>query len=76
MGNYTFRTAQNQDIPAIKELIFKILLEFGLQPDPTCTDADLNDIEANYLQNGGAFYLIENTDGKIIGTGGHCAKFI
>ena len=70
MQNFIFRTAQNQDIPAIKELIFKVLLEFGLQPDPNSTDADLNDIKANYLNNGGAFYVIENPDGLIVGTGG------
>jgi putative acetyltransferase len=70
MQNYTFRTANNQDISAIKELVFKVLLEFGLQPDPSSTDADLDDIEANYLNHGGMFYVIENADGQIIGTGG------
>lgn len=70
MQNYSFRAANNQDIPAIKELIFKVLLEFGLQPDPESTDADLNDIETNYHQNNGVFHVIENPDGEIIGTGG------
>ncbi len=70
MQNYTFRTASNQDISAIKELVFKVLLEFGLQPDLSSTDADLNDIDANYLNHGGMFYVIENADGQIIGTGG------
>ena len=70
MQNYIFRTASNQDISAIKELVFKVLLEFGLQTYQSSTDADLNDIEANYLNHGGMFYVIENTDGKIIGTGG------
>ena len=70
MQNCSFRAANNQDIPAIKELIFKVLLEFGLQPDPESTDADLNDIETNYHQNNGVFHVIENPDGEIIGTGG------
>ena len=70
MQNYTFRNANNQDISAIKELVFKVLLEFGLQPDSSSTDADLNDIEANYLSHGGMFYVIENADGQIVGTGG------
>lgn len=70
MQNFLFRAANNQDIPAIKELIFKVLLEFGLQPDPESTDADLNDIETNYHQNNGVFHVIENPDGEIIGTGG------
>jgi putative acetyltransferase len=70
MQNYTFRTANNQDVSAIKELVFKVLLEFGLQPDPSSTDADLNDIDANYLNHGGMFYVIENADGQIVGTGG------
>ncbi|MEI7855756.1 MAG: GNAT family N-acetyltransferase [Planctomycetota bacterium] len=70
MQNYTFRTASNQDISSIKELVFKVLLEFGLQPDSSSTDADLDDIEANYLNHGGMFYVIENADGQIVGTGG------
>ena len=70
MQNYTFRNANNQDISAIKELVFNVLLEFGLQPDPSSTDADLDDIEANYLNHGGMFYVIENADGQIVGTGG------
>ena len=70
MQNYTFRVANNQDISAIKELVFKVLLEFGLHPDQSSTDADLNDIEANYFNHGGMFYVIENADGAIIGTGG------
>ena len=70
MQNYTLRVANNQDISAIKELVFKVLLEFGLQPDPSSTDADLNDIDANYLNHGGMFYVIENADGQIVGTGG------
>ena len=70
MQNYTFRVANNQDISAIKELVFKVLLEFGLHPDPSSTDADLNDIDANYLNHGGMFYVIENADGQIVGTGG------
>lgn len=70
MQNYTFRIASNQDIYAIKELVFQVLHEFGLQPDSSSTDADLSDIEANYLNNGGAFFVIENPEGQIIGTGG------
>lgn len=70
MHNFIFRIAQNQDIFNIKDLIFKVLLEFGLQPDLASTDADLNDIEANYLNNRGVFYVIENPDGQIVGTGG------
>jgi putative acetyltransferase len=70
MQNYTLRVANNQDISAIKELVFKVLLEFGLHPDPSSTDADLNDIDANYLNHGGMFYVIENADGQIVGTGG------
>ncbi|NBR07151.1 MAG: GNAT family N-acetyltransferase [Planctomycetes bacterium] len=70
MQNYTFRLANNQDIPGIRQLIFKVLLEFGLQPDPSSTDADLNDIEAHYLKKGGVFYVIENAAGQILGTGG------
>jgi putative acetyltransferase len=64
------RTASNEDIPSIKKLVFGVLEEFDLLPDPETTDADLNDIEGNYLRRGGLFELIEDYQGSLKGTVG------
>ena len=47
MNDYELRSATNVDSDAIKEVVFAVLREYRLQPDPDGTDADLNDIEWN-----------------------------
>jgi putative acetyltransferase len=66
----SIRPATNNDREAIVNLVFGILREFGLEPDPSATDADLQDIEANYLQPGGLFEVIEDRDGNLVGSVG------
>jgi len=61
------RAAGNQDRPAIEELVFGVLREFGLSPDDE-TDADLRDIEAAYIRRGGIFDVLVSPSGKIVGT--------
>ena len=60
LSHLTIRPATNNDLEAIVKLVFGVLREFGLEPDPSATDADLQDIEANYLQRGGLFEVIED----------------
>ena len=62
-----FRIASNNDIVAIKDLIFTTLKEYGLAPDPDVTDKDLHDIEGCYFKIGGYFEVCEH-NGKIVGT--------
>ena len=69
-SHLNIRTASNEDIPSIKKLVFGVLKEFDLLPAPETTDADLNDIEGNYLRPGGLFEVIENHDGHLMGTVG------
>ncbi len=64
------RSATNADSENIKNLVFGVLNEFGLTPEPDGTDADLNDIETNYFQSGGLFEILEDADGKLLGTVG------
>jgi putative acetyltransferase len=64
------RPATNADCQRVAELVFTVLGEYGLKPDPGCTDADLKDIEQSYLKRGGAFYVLEEEDGSIIGSYG------
>jgi len=54
----------------VADLVYAVLGEYGLQPDPECTDADLKDIEQSYLRRGGAFYVLEQDEGSIMGSYG------
>ena len=64
------RPATNADCQRVADLVYAVLGEYGLQPDPQCTDADLKDIEQSYLKRGGVFYVLEEEDGSIVGSYG------
>ena len=61
--------AVNADADAIKQLVFGILKDYGLEPDPASTDRDLEDIQKYYWQNKGCFYVLKKDD-QIIGNFG------
>ncbi len=62
------RPATNADRNEVKALVFGALAEYGLSPDSQATDADLEDIEENYFKVGGLFEVIEDAQGKLLGT--------
>jgi diaminopimelate epimerase len=64
------RPAKNSDRKATARLVFGVLKEYGLKPDPASTDADLEDIESSYFKRGGTFLVLEEKDGSIIGAYG------
>ncbi|UCD48552.1 MAG: GNAT family N-acetyltransferase [Phycisphaerales bacterium] len=64
------REATNADCEAVRDLVFTVLAEYGLKPDPGSTDADLSDIEQSYLARGGTFRILESSDGSVIGAYG------
>ena len=64
------RRAGNKDRETVTELVYGVLKEYGLKPDPSATDADLVDIERSYFERGGAFFVLEDADGSIIGAYG------
>ncbi len=64
------RPATNADREAIRNLVFTVLAEYHLKPDPEYTDADLRDIEQSYFARGGAFCVLEGKDGSIVGSCG------
>lgn len=68
--NIKTRSATNKDCEVVKLLIYKVLREYGLKPEPNGTDVDLNDIEANYINRGGIFELLEDENGNLFGTVG------
>jgi putative acetyltransferase len=64
------RPADNKDCDNIAGLVYSILKEYDLKPDPACTDADIKDIESSYFDRGGTFFVLEAEDGSIIGAYG------
>jgi putative acetyltransferase len=64
------RRATNADREQITSLVYSVLEEYGLKPDPGCTDADLDDIERSYFARGGTFCVLEDRDGSIVGAYG------
>ena len=64
------RLATNEDAGQIRELVFGILAEYNLKPDPEGIDADLYDIESSYFGNGGVFEVLVDGAGSIIGSVG------
>ena len=77
--HFTLRPATNHDCGRVQELIFSVLREYGLSPDPATTDADLADIEAYYFDRDGFFGVVEDK-GIIVATVGllkrdnHCCE--
>jgi len=78
-GAFEFRPATNADAEAVRGLVFAVLREHGLAPDPVDTDADLYDIESSCPRAGGSFDLLLDAAGAVVGTvelvptgGGRC----
>ena len=70
MMTESLRTATNEDGEAVQTLVFSVLREYGLKPDPDGVDADMRDIEASYLGRGGSFTVLIDTAGEILGSVG------
>jgi len=68
--NLIIRSATNSDCGEIRDLVFSVLREYGLKPDPEGLDRDLVDIESSYIGRGGTFEVIEDGQGTILGTVG------
>lgn len=64
----TIRSATNADCENIKNLVFGVLREYDLTPEPNGTDADLSDIESSYINRGGLFEVLEDAEGNLLGT--------
>ena len=64
------RPATNADGESARTLVFAVLREHGLEPDPEGTDADFADLEGFYRARGGAFDVLVDEAGTIFGTVG------
>jgi len=70
MVNLQIRPATNADGPAVRDLVFGVLREYGLEPSPCSTDLDLFDLEGHYAGRGGRFDVLVDAEGHIRGTFG------
>src|SRR5215813_13901689 len=64
------RPATGVDSVRVRELVYSILREFGFTPNPDETDSDLADLDRSYIQSGGAFDVIEDEGGALVGSVG------
>jgi putative acetyltransferase len=67
---FHLRPATSADGDAICRVVFGVLREYGLVPDPAGTDSDLADIESSYLRAGGSFDVLVDACEQIVGTVG------
>lgn len=67
---FRIRPATNADAAAVRRLVFSILRDHHLAPDPDSTDADLADLEAAYFARGGSFDVLVDPAGRILGSVG------
>lgn len=67
LDRYTLRAADPTDFDAIWDLIHTALAGYGLMMDAGTIDRDLLDIQGNYWDSGGMFYILMDSD-RVIGT--------
>lgn len=60
----------NSDGPAVERLVFSVLGEYGLAPEPDGVDRDLRDLEGFYLNRNGWFGVWTDAQGTIFGSAG------
>lgn len=70
MPEFGFREAASGEEARIRAVVFSVLAEYGLSPDPRGIDTDLEDIVANYGNRGGSFRVVISAEGDIVGCGG------
>ena len=69
---YTTRLANDHDQEAIIELIDQVYQEYGDRICLSGADQDLLDLEATYFDQQGAFWVMVEGLGRVVGT--HAAK--
>jgi putative acetyltransferase len=68
---YTFRPATNDDLLAIRAVLFSVRCEFGVVDETGKSDKDLNNLEQNYFEGGGVFeVIVDRRSNRIVGCAG------
>lgn len=70
MRSPVIRDFRRGDNAEVRRIVASVLREYGLSPDCGGTDADLTDIQASYVNRGGVFLTVLDSDGALIGCGG------
>lgn len=65
---YTLVVGHNGYTKAVKNVVFNVLREYGLEPSKI--DFCLEDVETHYLNNKGYFVVLLDADQTVVGTGG------
>lgn len=71
--DFPIRAVTNADGAAVRQLVFSVLRDYGLAPDPDNTDRDLSDLATHYAPPGSFYVMLDGTPGDhatIIGTVG------
>lgn len=69
-NDFIIRAATDADRDQVISLVSDVLAEFGLPFELDSKDADLQEIERDYLRAGGIFEVIEDRAGNLLGTYG------
>jgi putative acetyltransferase len=69
-GQLVVRPARSDDSAAVRQMVYGVLREYGLAPDPRATDADLDDLEGCYIARGGRFDVLVSEAGEVLGSVG------
>jgi molybdate transport system substrate-binding protein len=64
---FSARVATEADFDTIRDIVQRVLAEYGLACDPADTDRDLADIRSSYFARGGLFDVIVSAEGAIVG---------
>ena len=67
---FRIRPAKAADAEGARFVVFPILESYALEPEAEGADADLYDLDGAYLKAGGAFWVVEDDRGEIVGTCG------
>ena len=64
---YVIRAADAHDSDDVRDVVQRVLAEYGMSVDAQGVDADLQDLEAAYAARGGIFEVAVDSDGRVAG---------
>jgi putative acetyltransferase len=67
---FSIRLAVEDDIRAIRAVLFTVRSEYGVIGEMGANDADLDNLENNYFRCGGCFEIVEDATRRIVGCAG------
>lgn len=65
--SWCLRPVEDRDHETVREVVFAALREYGMEPEPGATDSELYSLDETYFQNGGAFDVLAEPGGEVVG---------